>query len=92
MEGRCQLCERENCDLNEHHLIPVHKGGRKLETIMICLDCHKQIHATFNNNELRDSLNNIEKLKNNKEMIEFFKFISKRPYGKHLKMKQSKRK
>ena len=86
---QCPLCERDHVILNEHHLIPIHKGGRKGEKIMICTNCHDQIHSVFTNNELRDEFNSLEKLKEAERMLGFYKFINKRNYSSHLKVKQS---
>ena len=60
----CELCKRSGVPkLTEHHLIPRENGGRDKETVLLCEDCHKQIHALYTNKELAMRLNTLEKLK-----------------------------
>lgn len=79
-EEFCPLCERSGLPkLTEHHVVPKSRGGK--DTILICRDCHRQIHALFDNKTLENNLNSIEKLKRNPNIRRFLKWISKRPYG-----------
>ena len=52
MEKRCELCERSDIKLTKHHLIPREEGGTEKDIVMICSDCHRQIHASYSNQEL----------------------------------------
>lgn len=79
MQGKCELCERDNVELTEHHLIPIQYGGRYLETCMICIPCHKQIHALYNNRELSYRLYTIKRLKNDYKLSRFITWIQKQP-------------
>ena len=88
--NECPICKREAMT-TKHHLIPIHKKGKDGPTVYLCTDCHDQIHALWNNNELRDNYSTIELLKESIEMRKFSKFISKQPYGRsHIVKKQSK--
>lgn len=86
----CELCERKVSSLTEHHLIPREFGGRNLDTVMLCVPCHKQIHALFTNKELALKLNSISNLKNNEKIIRYLKFIKKHPGDTHIQIKKSK--
>lgn len=66
----CQLCRRE-IPLNEiddpaavqrHHLRPERRETSP--TVDLCRPCHEQIHAVFTNEELRESYDTIEALRN----------------------------
>ncbi|MDO4534920.1 MAG: HNH endonuclease [Clostridium perfringens] len=86
----CELCERHVPSLTEHHLIPKELGGRNLDTAMLCVPCHKQIHALFTNKELAIKLNSIANLKNNEKIIRYLKFIKKHPGDSYIQIKKSK--
>lgn len=89
--GACPLCERDDVELTEHHLVPVHKGGRRGPTAMLCINCHKQIHAVFTNNELRDLYRTVEALKAAPELQPFYRFIRRRPF-RRLRTRQTREK
>lgn len=86
---KCELCG-SNEKLTKHHLVPKLKCKGKLagikenssNIIMICDMCHRTIHAYFNENELRDNLNSVEKLIEN-EKFELYLDWRK----KHMKFK-----
>ena len=87
----CPLCGRAEVGLNDHHLVPAQKGGKKGSRIEICTNCHDQIHAVFTNNELKDKYNTLKQLKNANRMQGFYRFIAKRPYKAYLKRCKSKK-
>lgn len=86
----CDLCNREVENLEFHHLIPrqlhtkkhfINKFGKQYMReigIDICHDCHKEIHKMFHHKELGQSLNSLDKLKENEKIIKWIKFIRKR--------------
>lgn len=88
MEGKCELCERENL-LTFHHLIPRSQHSNKWfkknftreemhAGINLCKeDCHKQIHKFFNEKELGRSFNTLEKLKRHPKVKKYVKYIQK---------------
>ena len=45
----CELCNRSVSIITKHHLIPLEKGGKKLDTIHLCPTCHTAIHSLFTN-------------------------------------------
>ena len=56
----CPICNREDVITTKHHLIPIHKKGKDGPTVDLCTDCHDQIHALWDNNELRDHFNTLD--------------------------------
>jgi hypothetical protein len=85
----CELCSRENVETTIHHLTPKEEGGTKLPTAILCIPCHKQIHALFTNQELALCLNTIDKLKENERIIKYLKWIQKQPASSIIKIKKS---
>ena len=77
---RCKLCNRQILTGNdsEHHLVPKSRGGRHSSTITLHEICHKQIHALFNERELAISYNDINSLKDHRDVKRFIKWISKK--------------
>lgn len=71
----CPLCGREVSKVSDHHLIPKSRGGQ--ETLPICLDCHKSIHAFFTNKELEDKFNTVENLLGDEKFAKHIKWLSK---------------
>ena len=87
---QCPICHRKNVEFNEHHLVPVQKGGKKAEKVKICTNCHDHIHAVFTNNKLKNEINSLEAIIESKEMRKFAKYIGKKPYKRYLKRKKKK--
>jgi 5-methylcytosine-specific restriction enzyme A len=89
----CKLCGRnipEKRYIEEHHLIPASKGGKKKE--VFCIDCGDQVHKLFTNNELRDKYNTVEKLKNDPSIYKWINWVRKRKaFGICMKKKKRKR-
>ena len=90
MEGKCELCCRKNIELTEHHLVPKEYGGNNLDIAMLCILCHKQVHALYGNRELAVRLYNIERLKNDVKIKKFLKWIKKQPVTHVVNVKKSK--
>lgn len=69
MPTTCALCRRvvpdERIDdpqvVQEHHLRPEERATSP--TVMLCRPCHKQTHALFTNEELREEYDTIEALR-----------------------------
>ena len=88
MIGKCETCGCET-ELTKHHLIPVHvcrssKYSKDLKTddsniIMICRTCHDFLHATWSDQELRDSYSTKEKLMAAPEFAKFISWRKKHP-------------
>jgi hypothetical protein len=86
----CELCGREVSKITVHHLVPKEEGGKDLDTAMLCLPCHKQIHALYSNKELSVRLYTITKLKNDDKIKKYLKFITKHPGDSHISVKKSR--
>lgn len=99
MTGRCETCGCE-AELTKHHLVPVAKAKNKYKAvkedpsnhIWICRSCHDQIHALYDETELRDLYSTREKLL---EATEFKKYVSwkaKHPdFSGHSKMSNKRK-
>ncbi len=82
----CPLCDRELGDKNvdEHHLIPKSTlKGTKAKTDpsnlgMVHKICHRKIHATFTEKELRDDYNTWDQLKAHPLIAAFIKWVAKK--------------
>ncbi len=69
MPTTCALCRRivpdEALDdpqaVQEHHLQPEERA--ESPTVMLCRPCHKQIHALFTNEELREDYDTVDSLR-----------------------------
>lgn len=84
----CPLCEREVSVLTDHHIVPKSRGG--VELVAICVDCHKQVHALFDNKTLETQLNTVESLLANEQFLKYLKWVRKRPDGVIHKAKRSR--
>lgn len=80
--NKCELCERE-AELTEHHLIPRSRKKQEKEnfgpTAQLCNDCHRMIHATFDEKKLGRELNTIAALSVAEELQKYLKWIRKQP-------------
>ena len=99
MSNCCELCGLE-CELTKHHLIPQSRIRNKYKDIKedpsnllwICRSCHDQIHAMFDNTELRDLYNTKESLLNNDKFNKYVKWKIKHPdFQGHAKMSNRRR-
>ncbi|ERN52857.1 HNH endonuclease [Alkalihalophilus marmarensis] len=90
--GICELCERDNVQLTVHHLTPREEGGAHLETALLCIPCHKQIHAIYTNEELAIRLDTIPRLKDDEQIKKYIEWIRKQPSQTLIKTKKSKEK
>lgn len=77
--GQCELCLREEVERTVHHLTPRQKGGAHLQTAMLCIPCHKQIHMLYSNAELAARLSTIQELQEDEAVRRFIKWIRKQP-------------
>ena len=86
---QCPICERE-VDFsftNKHHVVPRSRKGK--ETIRICRDCHRQIHAFFTNKQLEKNLNTIELIRQDEKIKKYISWISKRSANSKVATKMS---
>lgn len=88
----CPLCGRPLAGLcNRHHLLPLSKGGKGTETVLMHRICHDKIHAVFTETELKRYYNTIVNLQQNKEIAQFIKWVRKKEpeyYDKSVKQKK----
>jgi hypothetical protein len=76
----CPLCARPmvvGVSTDEHHLVPVSKGGRHKE--LVHKVCHRMIHATFTETELARHFNTWEALRLHPEIETFVRWIASKP-------------
>jgi len=83
--GCCQICERENIHVEDHHLIPKDKRSEKIK---VCQPCADQIHTLFTNVELAQNYNTLEKLKSSPQIQKFVKWLRKQN-PEHIKVRES---
>ncbi|WP_294152613.1 HNH endonuclease [uncultured Clostridium sp.] len=87
----CELCNRNVSVITKHHLIPLEKGGKKLDTIHLCPTCHTAIHSLFTNRELASRFNSLELIKRDIKIIKYLKFIKNVPGDSFVPIKKSRR-
>ena len=81
MPTTCALCRRvvphERIDdpqvVQEHHLRPERR--KESPTVMLCRPCHDQIHATFTNEELRETYHTVEALRDADRLAGYLSWI-----------------
>lgn len=77
---RCPLCERSGeSRFSKHHIIPRSRGGT--EVVMICCDCHRQIHIFFDNKELEKEYCTIDDLQTNEKFHKYLEWVKNKPIG-----------
>lgn len=90
----CELCQRTMERLTTHHLVPRQAVKRKKAesgpTVEICSACHRQIHTLFNNKELAQRFNTLEKLKNEPKMQKFLNWIKKQDPNKRIRVERQR--
>jgi hypothetical protein len=60
------LCERTGVPLERHHLVPENRARSPVAPV--CPPCHDQLHATFTDEELRESYDTVEALRESDRM------------------------
>ena len=68
------LCERTGVPLERHHLVPENRARSPVAPV--CPPCHDQLHATFTDEELRESYDSVEALRESDRMAAFVSFVS----------------
>jgi len=76
----CALCGRD-AKLYKHHLVPRSRKHHETEEYgamaKLCRDCHRKIHATWDNKTLAREYTEISKLASAPEIQSFLKWIRK---------------
>ena len=94
----CEICLRE-LPLTKHHLIPVtrhknkktrkrHTKERMQEVIMVCRQCHSQLHALISEKEMDEVYNTLDNLLGHEEVAKFTEWIRKRQPNKRIRVKR----
>ena len=65
---------------SKHHLVPKSRVGE--ETVAICSDCHRQLHALFTLAELEREFSTVEALKNSPAMQKWIRWAGKQSGGR----------
>jgi hypothetical protein len=81
MPTECGLCRRRIPDegltdpqaVQEHHLRPERRA--ESPTVMLCRPCHKQVHALFTNEELREDYDTVERLRGADRLQDYLSWI-----------------
>lgn len=81
MPTTCELCRRviptERLDdpqaTQQHHLRPEERATSP--TVTLCRPCHDQIHATFTNEELRESYDSLDALRDADRLSDYLSWI-----------------
>jgi hypothetical protein len=80
MATTCALCRRRFEDpvadpqaFQEHHLVPERRA--ESPTVTLCRPCHDQVHALFTNEELRESYDTIESLRDADRLAGYLSWI-----------------
>jgi len=78
MSETCALCVRPlGARVEAHHLTPKTFGGR--ETVALHPICHRKIHTTLSERELRDRYATVDALRAQPEIAVFLRWIAKKP-------------
>ena len=71
----CPLCNRPlGVKSEDHHLVPKTYKGR--ETVALHPICHRKIHTTFTERELKDHFHTIDRLREHADIETFVTWIS----------------
>lgn len=88
----CPLCHRRMAEpCNRHHLLPISKGGKGTETVLLHKICHNKIHAVFTESELKRYYHTFARIRENEEMAAFLRWVAKKPPEFYLRTERSKR-
>ena len=80
MKSTCELCKRKEVNITEHHLVP--RSRRRHEAGFgpvadFCQDCHRKVHATWDNKVLAREYYTVEILQAAPELQSYLKWIRK---------------
>ena len=88
----CPICLHEYLprEMSKHHLVPKSRKGK--ETVLLCRNCHRQIHALYTEKELERSFGTLEELLAAEKLQPWIGWARKRKPSGRVKTKTSKRK
>lgn len=79
----CPICEHRyaKARMSRHHLVPKSRGGR--DTVLLCRNCHRQIHAVYTEKELEAEFTTVAGLVAAERMQSWVRWVRRRrPDGK----------
>lgn len=79
-KNTCEFCLRENVKITEHHLIPRSRKRHEADfgpVADFCADCHRKVHATWDNKALAKDYYTVELLQAAPELQSYLKWIKK---------------
>lgn len=74
--------------MDEHHLVPKSKGGKK--TVCLHRICHDQIHSIFTDSQLAKKFSTIEAIVEDPAMHTFVTWVKSKPPGFSGSAKESR--
>jgi len=86
----CPLCARA-CPrtlLTRHHIKT--RKIDKHDVELICRDCHKTIHALFDNRQVAREFNSVDALLANADFAKALAFIRKQPPGSSVRVRSAR--
>lgn len=69
----CALCRRSVPVAEDHHLVPENRAESPV--VQVCTPCHKQVHALFTNEELREKYATVTALRNADRLQSYYRWI-----------------
>ncbi len=90
-EANCPVClhSYRRQELTRHHLVPKSRKGR--ETVLLCRNCHRQIHTLFSEKELERQYGTLTQLLATDEMQQWCDWIRRRKPSSRIAMNRSTR-
>jgi 5-methylcytosine-specific restriction endonuclease McrA len=90
-QNSCPLCARPlgTLRVTSHHLVPRRYKGK--ETRLMHAICHRKIHATFTDRELRDRYHSFERLLEHDDIRTFVDWVRGKPPEFYAPTKASRR-
>ena len=97
----CKICLRD-LPLTRHHLVPVtrHKNKRTLKrhdkeslntVLLVCRQCHNQLHALISEKDMDESYYTYEKLLSHEGIAKFTEWIRKRQPNKKIRVRRNRK-
>ena len=99
----CALCERSGLPLTRHHLIPRtrHRNKRnkrefdrddvRQRVLLLCRDCHAQVHALLDEKQLEREYNTRERLLSHPQVARFVEWLRGRTLSGKLRVLRARR-
>jgi 5-methylcytosine-specific restriction enzyme A len=88
----CPICRHRyaRVELTKHHLVPKSRQGR--ETVLLCRNCHRQIHALYTEKELERAFGTLDSLLAAERLQAWIAWARKRKPSGRVRTRTSRRK